>query len=114
MRTLLIAGISPVPPRLREIIDRGSTAVREQRSAVSSAALPADFDRVVFWASSGDEALLALAATLARKEAAERREMIVFVTPDSAAGTVAGLGANEMYVWPRDQDRLEAAFLTGA
>ena len=40
--------------------------------------------------------------------------MIVFVTPDSAAATIAGLGANEMYVWPRDEDRLEVAFLTGA
>jgi hypothetical protein len=114
MRTLLIAGTGPVPPRLREIVDRGSTSVREQRAPVSSAGLSTDFDRVVFWASSGDAALQELAGQYARKEAAERREMIVFVTPESAAATVAGLGANEMYVWPRDQDRLEAAFLTGA
>ena len=114
MRTLLIAGADPVPPRLRELVDLGSTSVREQRSADSSANLSIDFDRVVIWAARGDTALAALAQRYARKEAAERREMIVFVTPDSAAGTVAGLGANEMYVWPRDQDRLEAAFLTGA
>ena len=114
MRTLLIAGTNPVPPRLREIVDRGSTSVREQRAAVSTAGLPTEFDRVVFWASSGDEGLKVLAESYARKEAAERREMIVFVTPDSAAATIAGLGANEMYVWPRDQDRLEVAFLTGA
>jgi hypothetical protein len=114
MRTLLIAGSNPVPPQLREIVDRGSTSVREQRAAVSAAGLPADFDRIVFWASSSDEALLVLAEQYARKEAAERREMIVFVTPESAATTIAGLGANEMYLWPRDQDRLEVAFLTGA
>ena len=114
MRTLIIAGANPVPPRLREIIDQGSTSVREQRSAVSSADLPTDFDRVVFWASSGDEELQVLAEKYARKEAAERREIIVFVTPESAAATVAGLGANEVYVWPRDEDRLEVAFLTGA
>ena len=114
MRTLLIAGSSPVPARLREIIDLGSTSVREQRSAVSPAGLPADVDRVVFWASSGDEALMVLAEKYARKEAAERREMLVFVTPDAAAPAISGLRATEVYVWPRDQDRLEIAFLTGA
>ena len=40
--------------------------------------------------------------------------MIVFVTPDPAEATSVGLAANEVYVWPRDEDRLEAAFLTGA
>jgi hypothetical protein len=114
MRTLLIAGSNPVPPRLREIIDQGSTSVREQRSAVSSVDLPTDFDRVVFWASSGDEGLQALAEKYARKEAAERREIVVFVTPESAAATIAGLRANEVYLWPRDEDRLEVAFRTGA
>ena len=33
MRTLLIAGADPVPPRLRELVDLGSTSVPEQRSA---------------------------------------------------------------------------------
>jgi hypothetical protein len=33
MRTLLIAGAAPVPPRLRELVDLGSTSVPEQRSA---------------------------------------------------------------------------------
>ena len=114
MRTLLIAGSNPVPTRLREIIDRGSTSVREQRAAISSVGLSSDFDRVVFWAASGDEGLQVLAEKYARKEADERREIIVFVTPESAAATIAGLGANEMYLWPRDEDRLEVAFLTGA
>ena len=114
MRTLLIVGVDPVPPRLRELVDLGSTSVREQRSVDSSANLPIDFDRVVIWAGQGDTALASLAQRYARKEAAERREMIVFVTADSAEATAAGLAANEVYVWPRDEDRLEAAFLTGA
>ena len=114
MRTLLIAGAEPPPPRLRELVDRGSTSVREQRSIDPSAALSGEFDRVVIWASHGDTALHSLAQRYAKKEAAERREMIVFVTPDDAEATVAGLAANEIYVWPRDEDRLEAAFLTGA
>ena len=114
MRTLLIAGSNPVPPRLREIIDRGSTSVREQRSAGPSASVSTDFDRVVFWAASDDEGLRELAGEYARQEAAGRREIVVFVTPESAAATIAGLEANEMYVWPRDEDRLEVAFLTGA
>jgi hypothetical protein len=114
MRTLLIAGADPLPTRLRELVDRGSTSVREQRSIDPSAALSSDFDRIVIWASRGDAALQALARRYAQKEAAERREMILFVTPDAAEAAAVGLAANEVYVWPRDEDRLEAAFLTGA
>ena len=114
MRTLLIAGADPLPPGLRELIDRGSTSVREQRSIDPSAALPSDFDRIVIWASRNDTALQSLARRYGQQEAAERREMIVFVTPDSAEAAAVGLPANEVYVWPRDEDRLEAAFLTGA
>jgi hypothetical protein len=33
MRTLLIAGADPVPPRLRELVDLGSTSVPKRRSA---------------------------------------------------------------------------------
>ena len=62
MRTLLIAGADPVPPRLRELVDRGSTSVREQRSVDPSAALSSDFDRVVIWASRDDTALQSLVA----------------------------------------------------
>jgi hypothetical protein len=113
MRTLLIAGAEPVPAKLRELIDRGSTSVREQRSSDTSGT-SAEFDRVVFWAPREDEALDLLVHKYAQKEAAERREIIVFVAPDSAARAVPGLAANEVYSWPRDEDRLEIAFLTGA
>ena len=114
MRTLLIAGADPLPPRLRELVDRGSTSVREQRSVDPSAALSSEFDRVVIWASRADTALHSLAQKYGQKEKAERREMIVFVTPDPAEAAAVGLAANEVYVWPRDEDRLEVAFLTGA
>ena len=114
MRTLLIAGADPVPPRLRELVDLGSTSVREQRSADSSANLSIDFDRVVIWAARGDTGLATLAQDYARKEAAARREMIVFVTTDPAEASAVGLAPNEVFVWPRDEDRLEVAFLTGA
>jgi hypothetical protein len=113
MRTLLIAGSQPVPPKLRELIDQGSTSVREQ--AGSDAARPlTEFDRVVFWAAAGDEALEPLVTQYARQEAAARREVLVFVSPDSSGWSVPGLSPNEVYSWPRDQDRLEIAFLTGA
>ena len=114
MRTLLIAGADPVPPRLRELVDRGSTSVRELRSVDPSAALSSDFDRVVIWAARGDTALQSLAQRYGQQEAAERREMVVFVTTDPAEATAVSLAANEVYVWPQDEDRLEAAFLTGA
>jgi hypothetical protein len=114
MRTLVIAGADPLPPRLRELVDRGSTSVREQPLVDASAALASDCDRVVIWASGGDAALQSLAQRYAQKEAAERREMIVYVTPDPAGAAALGVAANEVYVWPRDEDRLEAAFLTGA
>jgi hypothetical protein len=38
----------------------------------------------------------------------------VFVTADAGAPQVRGLSENETYVWPRDEDRLKMAFLTGA
>jgi hypothetical protein len=113
MRTLLIAGADPVPPTLRELIDRGSTSVREQRGAGPSGT-SGDFDRVVFWAVSGDKALESLVQQYAKKEAAEHREVIVFVSPDRAEGAAPALAPNEIYSWPRDEDRLEIAFLTGA
>lgn len=114
MRTLLIAGVDPVPPRLRELIDRGSTSVREQGSADAAGSLSGDFDRVVFWMPRRDEALQSLVRRYAQKEEDERREVIVFVSPDRPDPAIAGLGPNEVYAWPADEDRLEITFLTGA
>jgi hypothetical protein len=39
--------------------------------------------------------------------------VIVYVTPDEGPA-VAGLAASEVFVWPRDEDRLKMAFMTGA
>jgi hypothetical protein len=113
MRTLLIAGADPVPPKLREIIDRGSTSVREQRGA-DAGAITGDFDRVVFWSVGDDPPLASLVRQYAAKEKAERREIVLYVAPDGAESAAPGLALNEIYSWPRDEDRLEMAFLTGA
>jgi hypothetical protein len=112
MKTILISGSSPMPPALRDLIARGSTSLQERRASETSASEGLDADRVVFWAARGDDDLRELAKKLARAEARERREVIVFVTPDD--GGVEGLAAGETFVWPRDDDRLKMAFMTGA
>jgi hypothetical protein len=115
MRTLLICGAEPVPPALRDLIDRGSTTVEVEQAANAVASRPEPVDRVVFWSSSSDESLQSLVRAYARKEEADRRELIVFVTSGGENGRAsAGLSPNEVYEWPRDEDRLRMAFLTGA
>jgi len=115
MKTLLICGAEPVPPALRDLIDRGSTSVKVEQAADAGTGRPEPVDRVVFWSSTSDEALQRLVREYARKEEADHRELIVFVTPGRGhAGASAGLSPNEVYEWPRDEDRLRMAFLTGA
>jgi hypothetical protein len=114
MRTLLICGAEPVPPELRELIERGSTSVDVQQAADADTRLPEGVDRVVFWSAPSDGAVQTLARRYAKKEAAERREVIVFVTSGRGdSGAAPELSPNEVYEWPRDQDRLTMAFLTG-
>ena len=111
MKTLLIMGRTPLPGAVREMIARGSTSLQErQASDVGPDRL--DADRVVFWAQRGDDEIRALAARYARAESRQGREVIVYVTPDDD-GAIAGLPANEVFVWPRDEDRLKMAFMTG-
>ena len=111
MKTLLISGRTPLPRAVREVIARGSTSLQERRASdVGSDRL--DADRVVFWAPRGDAEIRALASRYARAESREGREVIVYVTPDED-GAIAGLPANEVFVWPRDEDRLKMAFMTG-
>lgn len=112
MKTLLINGRTRMPPAVREVIARGSTSL-EERGADEAGGARIDVDRVVFWATRHDADLRDLASKYARAEARERREVIVYVTPDEDPA-VAGLGANEVFVWPRDEDRLKMAFMTGA
>ena len=52
-------------------------------------------------------------AGIAKAEKRAGREAIVFVTTD-AAESVEGLSEGEHFVWPRDEDRLIMAFMTGA
>ena len=114
MKTLLISGADlPLPPALRAVIVRGSTSVDERNaSELDPSATLAGVDRIVFW-SAGDRATRTLAAEYAKAEKREGREAIVFVTTD-ASESVEGLSEGELFVWPRDEDRLIMAFMTGA
>lgn len=114
MKTLVVCGRSPMPAALREIVDRGSTSLEERRAAeLDEEPVQLEADRVVFWAERGDAAVARLAERYARAEAARRKEALVFVTPDGS-GVPPGLPDLECFVWPRDEDRLRMAFLTGA
>ena len=112
MKTLLISGRTPLPGAVREMIVRGSTSLQEC-GASDVGADRLDADRVVFWATREDADIRALASRYARAESREGREVIVYVTPDEG-GAIAGLPANEVFLWPRDEDRLKMAFMTGA
>ncbi len=114
MKTVFITGNAPVPPPLRELLERGSTWLVEHR-ATEVVASPMDADRIVFWTATDDPAIRELAETYAKAEAAERREILVFVTTEhGGAAPPARLAPGEVFVWPRDEDRLTMAFLTGA
>jgi hypothetical protein len=114
MKTLLIhGGEAPLPEALRDVIVRGSTSLDERPAGqvgASGALEPAD--RLVFW-SPGDPATREIAARCAAAEKRDGREAIVFVTTDEA-DNVPGLSEGELFVWPRDEDRLVMAFMTGA
>ncbi len=112
MKTLLISGSPPIPSALRDLIARGSTSLQERRAKDTTIDAGLDADRVVFWAARTDDDVRELATKLARAEARERREVIVFVSPDGSG--IDGVAANETFVWPRDEDRLTMAFMTGA
>ena len=112
MKTVLISGDAALPPQLRELIARGSTSLEERRAADLDRAR--DADRIVFWSARPDDALRDVVRKYARAEAAERREMLVFVTTEADPEIAATISPNELYIWPRDEDRLKMAFLTGA
>ena len=122
MKTVLITGGTlPVPGGLRQIIERGSTSVLERPASelgsdtASGTRLGVDADRIVFWSASDDAGLRQVVERFAAAEAAERREIVVFVTAEQGGAQPSSrLGPNEVFVWPRDEDRLKMAFLTGA
>jgi hypothetical protein len=116
MKTLLISGDAPPPAPLRDVVERGSTAFEERCASDVSpdAATELEVDRIVFWAGAADAAVRSLARDCARAERAQRREAIVFVTPQGTAAQVEGLSPHEVFEWPCDEDRLKMAFMTGA
>ena len=113
VKTVLIRrGDTPLPTAVRDVIVRGSTSLEERVvSDAGASSSIANADRVVFW-SAGDEATRELAERCA-SAGPEGREAIVFVTPDGGA-RLPGLGDDQVFEWPRDQDRLVMAFMTGA
>jgi hypothetical protein len=121
MKTLLIHGRSPLPGALREVVQRGSTSVEDWPAAelddLERGPIRLDADRIVFWAAAGDddddEKVRRLASRYARAEAAERKEKLVFVSTDPASVALPDLSPHELFVWPRDEDRLKMAFMTG-
>jgi hypothetical protein len=116
VKTLLISGSTPPPSALRDVVERGSTVLHERKAAEidSDAAARLEVDRVVFWAPRGETAVRALARSCARAERDAHRETIVFVTPETDAAPIEGLTPTELFIWPRDEDRLTMAFMTGA
>ena len=115
MKTLLISGGGPLPETLRETIERGSTSLIERpaRDIDPAAPLADAVDRVVFWVPQADDATRQLASRVARAERAARREVIVYITSEGQP-SAEGVAPDETYVWPRDEDRLTMAFMTGA
>jgi hypothetical protein len=114
MRTLLIVGRSPLPASLRDVVDRGSTSVVEKRAAELTASRPpADVDRVVLWTSPGDPEVADLARAYSRDASPEARDTLIVISPEPT-GSIPGIPATDLFVWPRDEDRLRMAFMTGA
>ncbi len=115
MRTVLISGSAPPPEGLREIMERGSTSLLECRAGELVEPLPFDADRIVFWSAPDDVGVRSLAEKYAKADRAERRESVMFVTSvEGAPAALARLAPEELFIWPRDEDRLKMAFLTGA
>jgi hypothetical protein len=113
MKTLLILGATPLPSPVRDVVERGSTSVIEKRAAdVSASEPPDDVDRVVLWAAPGDDTVAQLARMYSRGASPERKDTLIVISPESASA-VSGVPASEVFVWPRDEDRLKLAFLTG-
>jgi hypothetical protein len=113
MKTVIVRGKSPVPEALREVIERGSTSVQECH-VPGPTPLPRDVDRVVFFTSGDDPDIEAAARQAVRAERKDGDEKLVYVLAKEKRPAIDGLTPTEVYVWPRDEDRLKMAFMTGA
>ena len=76
--------------------------------------MPRDVDRFVFFTTGDDPDVAAAARQAARAERTDGAEKLVYVLGGEGAQTIEGLSPTEIYVWPRDEDRLKMAFMTGA
>jgi hypothetical protein len=112
MRTVIVRGRAALPEPLRDVIERGSTSVQECHVPGPTPS-PRDVDRVVFFTNGEDEDVAAAVRQAARAERRDRVEKLVYVTTEGAP-TLDGLSPSECYVWPKDEDRLKMAFMTGA
>ena len=114
MRTLVILGDLPLPAGLREIIERGSTSVVEKAAAeLAGRRANEDVDRVVIWGNQTAGELTRLAHEYSRGASPEQRNSLIVIAPDSSVRTADVSPVNEVFVWPRDEDRLKVAFMTG-
>ena len=113
MKTVIVRGKSPLPAPLRDVIERGSTSVHECH-VPGPTPMPRDVDRFVFFTRGDDPDVAAAARQAARAERTDGAEKLVYVLGGEGAQTIEGLSPTEIYVWPRDEDRLKMAFMTGA
>ena len=117
MHTLLVKGRDDVPPELREIVRRGSETVDEIRAADLSTHVSREsfgVDRIVFWAGASGHDIRSLALAYATAAGVERPQRVVFVTAAPSETPLDGMSREEIFVWPRDEDKLKMAFMTGA
>ena len=114
MKTLLVKGSLPLPADLLDLVQRGSTALDERRVAeLDASSLPAGVDRILLWNVNGDPQVADLARAYWNCASADRKNRLLVISSD-AASAISGLPASEVLVWPRDEDRLRMAFMTGA
>lgn len=113
MKTLLISD-ARLPDVLREIVERGSTRLDAVHASEMDPTRIASMapDRVVFWYVQGDERIRRLADAVAKRDPAEAKSAIVFVS-EGADASAQWLAPDQVFVWPRDEDRLRMAFMTG-
>jgi hypothetical protein len=116
MKTLLVTGREAVPERLRAIVTRGSTSVDEVTSDDLTTFISQQsfgVDRLVFWTGHGDPDVRTLARNYAEAAGADRPQTIVFVTALEGDRGVSDMAPHEIFVWPRDEEKLTMAFMTG-
>ena len=113
MKTLLINGGGPAPDALRDIVKRGSTEFREcAPSALRAAAAPEISDRIVVWQSDGSDEVLDFAREFAL-QGEDNAPRVLIIAADRAF-LPTSFAPEQLFVWPRDEDRLRMAFMTGA